>query len=587
MRHSGWQNLFRLVGFLKPFWQWVGLSVLLAAGAVFAGIGLLGTSAYLIASAALHPGVAALEIAIVGVRFFGILRAVLRYLERLVSHSINFKVLAHLRAWLYAGLEPLAPARLQTYQGGDLLARSITDVETLENFYVRAVAPPLAALGVTCGVSWFVGRYDPRLGLILLLALLSAGIILPLGVHVLSQIPGKQVVTSRAKMNADLVDAVQGLPDLLLWGGAEDHLGRVLASGRDLSRAQLHLGRVNAFSDALAVLITGLTLCAILLVGIPLVGSRLDGVMLVVLCLVVLSSFEATAPLPGAALHLSASLEAGRRLFELVDASPAVLPPLKPVLSLDEPDLSIRDLSYCYAPGLPPALDHICLELPVGKRLAVVGASGAGKSTLIQMILRFREYSEGEFWLGGRDVRQYDPETVRRRMAVVPQSVYVFAGSLRQNILLANPSAGETEVEDAVCRAGLADFAAQLPKGLDTWVGERGVQLSGGERQRLALARMFVKIAQPSGQSHLLLFDEPAAHLDAQNEKRFIQELALISQGHALLLITHRLIGLEVMDEIIVLHEGRAVERGTHNELLAIKGRYAHMWQVQNEMLIP
>ncbi len=576
------KTLARLVVFLQPFAGLTALSVLLGAGTVAAGVGLLGTSAHLIASAALHPSVATLQVAIVGVRFFGIARAVLRYLERLVSHSVNFKLLAGLRLWFYNALEPLAPARLVNYRSGDLLARSVADIETLENFYVRAVAPPLSALVVTGGVSLFTGRYDLRLGLLLAAALVAAGGGLPLLAHALSREPGKELVARRAALQAGVVDVLQGMPDLLAFGQEQVYLERVIRAGRALEVTQFRRVRAGAVINALSLLISGLALAGVLLIGIPLVGTRLDGVALAVLSLVTLASFEAVTPLSQAAQHLQSSLSAAGRLFDLVDAPPEVVPAAQPIPAPSGAALSIRGLTFRYAPDLPPALDHFSLDLPPGRHVALVGPSGAGKSTLFSLLLRFWDYSQGEILLDGCDLKSYDPDDVRRAMGTAPQSTYLFAGTLCQNLLMSAPEAGETELQSAVAQAGLAEWAAQLPQGLDTWVGERGVQISGGERRRVVLARALLCAA---GRARLLLLDEPTAHLDAVTEQHFLRDLQQAAKGRSLLLITHRLVGLESMDEIIVLENGRAVERGTHAELLAAGGVYAHMWKIQRNVV--
>lgn len=574
--------LARLLFLLRPFVGLAALSVLVGAGAVAAGIGLLGTSAYLIATAALQPSVAVVQVAVVGVRFFGIGRAVLRYLERLITHSVNLKLLARLRVWLYAALEPLAPARLVNYRGGDLLARSVADIETLENFYVRAVAPPLTALVITTGVSLYSGSFDGRLGWIMAAAFTAAGVGLPLLAHRISREPGQAVVARRAVMQAGALDVLQGLADLAAYGQTEPYLARALSAGRGLSAAQFHLARSGAWVNALSALISGLALVGVLMVGIPLVGSRLDGVMLAVLVLVTMASFEAVAPLAPAAQHLQSSLAAAERLFSLAEVRAEVIPPERPLAPPTGTGLVVRGLTFSYAPDLPPALVDFSLDLPPGKHAALVGPSGAGKSTLLALLLRFWDYRQGEILLDGHDLRSYHPQDVRRMMAVAPQSTYLFAGTLRHNLLLADPGASETNLQMALSQAGLAQWAASLPQGLATWVGERGVQVSGGQRQRVALARALLTAAAPA---RLLLMDEPTAHLDALAEQRFLQDLSAASRGRSLLLVTHRLVGLESMDEIVVLQHGQITERGSHADLLAVGGWYARMLQIQQDRI--
>ena len=223
------------------------------------------------------------------------------------------------------------------------------------------------------------------------------------------------------------------------------------------------------------------------------------------------------------------------------------------------------------------------MDLPPGKKVALVGASGAGKSTLFSLLLRFWEFSQGEICLGGRDIRRLAPEVARQWMVAIGQTTYLFSGSLRQNLLMANPQASDEALASAVEGAQLTDVIARLPHGLDTWVGERGAHLSGGEAQRVALARAQLRLnSQPGG---ILLLDEHTVHLDVENEQRFWTALRAAAAGRSLLLITHQLAGLEAMDEIIVLKDGRVVERGRHADLVQAGGTFARLWQIHCQSL--
>ena len=580
MNSSTLHTLRRLVAFLRPFAAQVALSILLGVGTVASGISLLGTSAYLIAYAALHPSVAVLQVAIVGVRFFGISRAVFRYLERLVSHSVNFRLLAGLRVWFYAHLEPLAPARLQEVRSADLLNRAVADIEMLENFYVRAAAPPLVALLVTFGVGVFVARYDARLGWFLSGALLVTGVFVPLLVRVLARAPGKEVIERRSLLSGSLLDAVQGMPDLLAYGQAETQLARVAEASRYLSRAQDRQARAGALGNALLQELTGLALWGMLLLAIPLVNQQIDGISLAVLALITLASFEAVSPLIPAAQHFESCLQAARRLFGLIETAPDVTVPPDPLpLPTERPHLRVHGLSFQYSGDRQPALDGLNLDLSPGKRVALVGPSGAGKSTLINLLLRFWEFDSGSMEWNGIDVRRFDPARVRQQMAVIGQTTYLFAGTLRQNLLLARPDAAEADLKRVLDQAQLSDLVAQLPACLDTWIGERGLQLSGGERQRVAVARALLRDAP------LLLLDEPTANLDAAAELRLVETLHQVFAGHSVIYITHRLLGLDDMDEILVMQEGRVIERGSHADLLASGGSYAKMWSIHRQSM--
>lgn len=572
--------LLWLIGFLRPYAGQVALSVLLGVATIASGVALLGTSAYLIATAALQPSIAVLEVAIVGVRFFGISRAVFRYAERLVSHSVNFSLLSGLRVWFYHRLEPLAPARLQDFRSADLLSRAIADIETLENFYVRAVAPPLVALLVTVGISWFAGRYDPRLGLLLAGGLFLGGLALPGLTYLLAREPGRAVVERRAQLNTVLLDTIQGLPDLLAFGQGAAQQARITQVGLLLGEAQARQARAGALGNAAGSLLSGLTVMSILVVAIPQVGYRFDGVSLAVLALVSLAAFEAVTPLTQAAQQLESCIQAARRLIAMVTVEPDIKAPEHALTLPPGPvDLKIRDLSFAYREERLPALQGFDMDLPPGKHVALVGPSGAGKTTLFNLLLRFWEWDEGVITLNQCNLRDYDAQAVRRKMSVISQSTYLFAGTLRQNLLLAEPEASQTAVEQAVAQAQLMALVNRLPNGLDTWIGEWGARLSGGERQRLAIARALLRDAP------LVLLDEPTANLDAVTEQAVLATLWQVCAGRSVIYISHRLVGLDAMDEILVLQNGRVVERGTQPDLLAQNGLFAKMFQIQLQSL--
>jgi ATP-binding cassette subfamily C protein CydC len=224
-------------------------------------------------------------------------------------------------------------------------------------------------------------------------------------------------------------------------------------------------------------------------------------------------------------------------------------------------------------------LDGISFSLPPGKRLAIVGPSGAGKSTLIHLLLRFWDFEAGEIRLGGHDLRRYDSLALRDKIAVVSQNTYLFAATVRENLVVARPGASQAEIVRAAQEAQIHDFIASLPQGYETWIGEHGLRLSAGQRQRLAIARALLKGAP------LLILDEPTANLDPVTGGEVLKALYGLGEGRSVLAVTHRLAGLEAMNEILVLREGRVVERGRHVELLERGGLYRQMWELQNEIL--
>lgn len=571
----------RLVRLAWPYRWWMALSVLLGFATVGSAIGLMATAAWIIARAALHPLIAVLNVAIVGVRFFGIARGVFRYLERVVSHQTTFRLLSRMRVWLYERIEPLAPARLSDYHSGDLLSRISADIDTLENFYVRVLAPPAVAVLVTLMMAIFFGVIDLRLALALVAYLAVTGIGVPLLTRRLGRSAGQSLVATRGELNAALLDGVQGLADLVAYGQQTRQIERVRALSERIHREQMHMARVGGLDAALGALLTGLAVITVLALAIPLVGEgRIGGVMLAVLALATISSFEAVLALPQAFQHLESNLAAARRLFDLVDASPAVVDPPDPLPAPERCDLVVRDLRFRYAPGDPPALDGVSFTLPQGGKLAIVGASGAGKSTLVNLLMRFWDYDEGSITLGGQELRCMRQDDVRAQFAVVRQDTHLFSGTIRDNLLLARPDASEQDLIAAAQQAQLDTFIRSLPQGYDTWIGEQGLALSGGERQRLAIARAVLKNAP------ILVLDEATANLDAVTEQAVMAAITHAMRDRTTLMITHRLVGLEDVDEILVLDAGRVVERGRHADLLAREGVYHHLWDLQRQELL-
>ncbi len=604
------RTLQRLLAFLAPFWPWIALSVLLGFLTIGSSIGLLATSAWVIATAALQPSVAVIQVAIVGVRFFGISRGIARYAERLVTHQVTFRVLAHIRTWFYAAIEPLAPARLAGHHSGDLLSRIVTDIGTLEHFFIRAVAPPLVAVPVLALTTVILGSYAPQLIWPALAFLLLTGLSAPVLTLALAGGPGRRLAEQRAGLNALLVDGIQGAADLIVFGARARTVDAVRSLSDALGRTQSRLAAISGLSSALGILFTWLAVVAVLAVAIPLVtAGRLAGVSLAVLALATSASFEAVLPLPLAASYLAASLAAARRLFDLTipgKQSSAQFPlpgmasqsmeipqqvgdsgvpnlfggfsgPRERTFGVGEtaaPAIRFRAVTLRYAAGAPPALDGVTFDVPAGSTVAVVGPSGAGKTSLVNALLRFWDYEAGEIILGGRAIHELDEETVRGQIGVVAHDPHLFNLTVGDNLRLARADATRAEVEAAARTAGAHDFIMALPQGYDTWLGEAGARLSGGERQKIALARAVLKGAP------LLILDEPTAHLDAEAEAQVAEALARVTAGRTTLFITHRLALAQAADQIVVLDGGRVVDVGRHAELLERCARYQELCYV-------
>ncbi len=542
----------RLLEVLAPFRKWFALAVLLSFLTVASSVALVATSAYLISRAALVAEVAQVSIAITCVRVFAILRGTFRYLERLVSHTVTFRVLAELRGWFFAAVEPLAPACLGGHRSGDLLARSVADVETLESFYVRVLVPPVAAAMVAAFTCVLLGAFAWQLAVAVLIFLVATGLALPLAMQRLGARSSAELIIERAQLNSVAVDQVQGLRDLLVFDQQGEYAARLLSSSQRLNRIQERTAVLRGAGEAASTLLVALALLGVLWLAIPLVtGGEIEAVYLALLPLAAVAGFEAVQSLGPALQQLRSSQEAGRRIFDLVDAPPPVREPDHPAPLPRDLSIEVRDLTFRYDLERPAALDRVSFSLRMGERLAIVGPSGAGKSTNASLLLRFWQHEEGEITHGGRDLREYRSEDVRSLIAVVPQDVHLFNATVRDNLLLADPDAGDEQLEAACRQALLHDFIAGLPHGYDTLIGENGVLLSGGERQRIAIARVIVK------GSPLVILDEPTANLDARTERKLMASLEPFLAERTVLVMSHRRAPIVGADRVLRCEAGR------------------------------
>jgi ATP-binding cassette subfamily C protein CydC len=575
------RTIFRLLGLLGPYRFRVALAVLLGVATVAGNVGLLSTAAYVISAAAVVSYISLLTIPIYLVRFFSVSRSFSRYFERLVSHDLTFRLLGNLRSWFYVRLTPLAPALLESYRSGDLLSRLVEDVEELENLYLRAVSPVLVA-AVVWGLAFAVlYPFDPALAITVLVFLAAAGVGAPLLVWALSRGLGRRQLELRSELYSRIVEGTQGVQDLLAFGREEEQRRQIEVLNRKLGRIERRQALISGLQDSLGDLLTNLAMLVALVLAIPLVaGGEVRGVYLAFLALVALGVFEAATPLGGAFQTIGRTTAAGERLFEVSDSEPTIRNPKSPLPVPEDFTLRFDNVSFRYGDGDPFSLEDVSFALEPGRKVAVVGPSGSGKSTLANLILRFRDPQGGEIRLGGRSLSEYAQEDVRRLVSVVPQSTHVFNDTLRNNLLLADPEANDEALELALERARISSFIERLPDGLDTYVGEHGSRLSGGERRRLAVARALLKDAP------LLVLDEPTANLDTVTELEVLASVWEAARDRAALLLTHRLVGMEEVHEILVMDAGRIVERGAHEQLLAAGGLYCRMLETQRELLV-
>ena len=534
----------RALRMAAPFWRGMLLSALLGALTIGSSLALMATSSWLISTASFRISIADLSVAVVGVRFFGISRGVLRYCERLVSHEVTFRLLAAWRVRFYSALEAIAPAGLSAHQTGDLLSRAIDDVQSLENLYLRGAAPLFVAAVVTLGLTAFLGLFHPWLGAAVLAFIALVGLGLPFLAWQLNHKSAARRTMARAGLGQAALEAIQGLPESLLYGQTAAQMQKMAALDAQMAAAERLAAWTDGLQLALSLLFSAGAALTVLLIAIP----RIDRVLLATVTLSTLAGFEAYAPLAQAALQLGATGEAARRLFEIVDAPNPVRSPEAPRRLPERLDLEFVAVDFHYEPGRK-ILAGLSLRIPYGRRIAILGASGVGKSTIAHLLIRFWDCSAGQIRLGSCDLRDLDPIQLRRLIGILPQRTYLFNDTIRANIRLARPNATDGEVEQAAQQAAIHAAIQALPAGYDTLVGENGAALSGGERQRVALARLLLQ--NPA----IFILDEATANLDPATERAVMTTILRATAGKTLIVLTHRRGMLKDMDDVYVLSE--------------------------------
>lgn len=560
---QGWKLLFTVLSPAK--WSLV-LALIFTFLTVFMNVGLLTVSAWLLASAALQPGLTYLSLAIVGVRFFGVSRAVCRYFERYTSHRMAFQGLYGLRVWFYAHLEPLAPAILKRFGAGDMLGRIMGDIEVLQFFYLRTLIPPAAAIALTILVAYGVSTIDNSLVAPIVLAAFILGLVLPLVVYAHNKQSLTAIGPQQGEYKSLLSDTMDSLEDVISYGNEQlvydriQHMMSTVDANKGIIERGMNLGNTLFLGGVQITVVIVAILAANALTG------AWASVMVAVAAIGTQAWFEALQPMIAAVHHGAESKVATSRLTALAHEPIPVVEPNAPKPFNANREITFSDVSFGYD-AHRRIYEHLRLDIKQGQSIAIVGASGSGKTTLFNMLERLYDYS-GSIHVGDVELKDISIDTWRNALGTITQDTYIFHASFEDNIRLARPDASEADLEYAMDCASLRSVVERLPDGIHTIVGSGGHGLSGGERQRVALARLFLRKPQ------VVLLDEPLEGLDQVTRKALHRDLMEYVQDKTCLYITHQLEGLEHMDRILFMDKGQIIEDGTYEELIILRGHF-------------
>ncbi|PQQ38633.1 cysteine/glutathione ABC transporter ATP-binding protein/permease CydC [Photorhabdus luminescens] len=573
--------LLPFLALYRRHWFLISLGMVLTTVTLLASISLLTLSGWFLAGAAL-AGLAGYTfnymLPAAGVRGSAILRTAGRYAERLVSHDATFRVLAHLRVFAFQKILPLSPGGIARFRQGELLNRLVADVETLDHLYLRVISPILSALIVIMVLTFGLGFLDLTLAYTLGGIMLALLILLPSLFYNAGKSVGRNLTILRGQYRTQLTAALQGQAELMVFSA----VGRFRKSMADIEsrwlRCQQQQANLTGLSQTIMIFATGMTVTLILWLAANGVGGNSQpGALIALFVFCSLAAFETLGPVTVAFQHLGQVITSATRVSQLMQQEPEVMFPTSGPESSAQASIDIKNISFTYPDQPMAVLKNVSLCLKAGEHIALLGKTGCGKSTLLQLLTRAWDIDSGSICLNQHAITAYDESTLRSMISVVSQRVHVFSHTLRQNLLLAKPNATDNELETVLKQVGLSNLL-ETNEGLNCWMGEGGRQLSGGEQRRLGIARALLHSAP------LMLLDEPTEGLDADTEQQILSLLRQHCQHKSLIIVTHRLYGLDHMDCIYIMDGGTIIEQGQHNELLAQQGRYYQFYQRQHQI---
>lgn len=485
-------------------------------------------------------------------RIFGSARVILRYAERLVAHDAMFRALADVRVWFFRHLARGAAAGLGFRRAGDLLSRLVSDVETLDGLYLRIILPLAGACLVLPFLFIAINMVNAVLAVVVCALFACGAFGLPLCAAMLGRREGGLVNHEAAQLRVGVLDMVGGLREITTFGAEGRMLDHVRDRDAALCRAQMKQARMLALAGAASYLCGQAAVVAVLAAAMGLGLPHIAPLPAAAVLFLTVAAFESIGGLTRAGALAGNITRAAARVVAVGDL-PEHAPPEGTQPAPQGTDIRFEQVSFRWDESRAPVLDHLDLNIPAGQRIAVMGPSGAGKSTLAALLLKVVGPQAGRITLGGEDIATIRDEAMRERIAWLSQATHLFTDTIRANLLLGRPDATEADLWAALEQARVADVVRALPDGLDSWLGEGGASVSGGQGRRLALARVLLSRAP------ILILDEPATGLDARTEREFLLTLNEVTQGRTVILIVHRLTGVEKLDQAWRIVGGKTV----------------------------
>ncbi|WP_193062023.1 thiol reductant ABC exporter subunit CydC [Oceanobacillus oncorhynchi] len=539
-------------------------------------VSLFAASGYLISQAAFAPPIYTLMILVASVKLLGITSAVSRYGERYFSHRGTFTILKNIRLKVYDQIEPLASRLLQKYRSGDILARIVGDVESLQHFFLRVFYPPVVLAAVFTATIFFTMYLSIGVAMTMIGGVIIVLVVLPSIFYLFQK---KTAVTMREKrgaLSSEFTDYLYGFRELTIFQQAERKKQQLDNNMKQYEEIKAKENRQLAIREAVVIFFSFFIAVIILVqAGFYVSEGNLAGTLLAMLFMIAITVFEDTPSMAVLPAHLEESKASSKRLTEVWEKETQTEEAVHEIETDVPIQFDFKDVSIQYPTEKKPAVRLAAFQIKPGTNIAIVGPSGSGKSTLMQAMLTFAPIQSGQLLVNGEELDKIAPDSLWRQLNVSLQHNHFFYGSIYENLRFANKEAGEEACQEALEKVQLSHFS------LEDQVLEKGTNLSGGEKQRLALARLFLRDAS------VWLLDEPTSSLDAITEQEIMEEIEKATKYQTVVTIRHRLTGLEKMDQIIVMNHGEVVEQGTYMELMRKKdGYFKAMKELENSQLV-